>query len=116
MGEEDQVPAVVVPATENSAAHAKRPDGMPVGRPWPKGVSGNPGGRPKALQRLKAMLEPHVEEIAQLIIDQAKKGDQTMMREYLDRLVGKPTVGEPDEEGRQSGGLVLRWKREGEGE
>lgn len=30
----------------------RRPDGLPVGKPWPKGVSGNRKGRPKGLQAL----------------------------------------------------------------
>lgn len=110
MPDDTEKPLAAHPGAENSSGQRV------IGRPWPKGVSGNPGGRPKTVQRLKALLEPHLDEIAAKVIEQAKAGDLPALKEYLDRLVGKPTVGEPDDEGRQAGSLTLRWKKEGEPE
>ncbi|TBH23631.1 hypothetical protein ELG64_09000 [Rhizobium leguminosarum] len=38
-------------------AAARRPDGMPVGTPFPKGVSGNPDGRKPGSVSIKAELQ-----------------------------------------------------------
>lgn len=70
------------------------------GRPFPPGVSGNPGGRPSikpltdALK--KALAEPdektrrtNLEEITRSLIAQAKRGKVDAIGMILDRLEGK---------------------------
>jgi hypothetical protein len=79
------------------------------------GVSGNPAGRPKAHRYLRDLLEPHLEEVAKVVIANAKTGEAQAVREFLDRLVGKATVGEPDENGREVSEVRYRWA-EGERE
>jgi hypothetical protein len=72
-------------------------------KPWPKGVSGNPGGRPKKTQltdACRALLEtvvsgdPHgrtyAEKIAEVICRMAIKGDIRAIRELADRAEGRP--------------------------
>lgn len=77
-----------------------------IGGKWPKGVSGNPGGRPKtkpfkeALQRvIDAMGGP--DAAAQAIMARALTGDVAAFRECADRLDGKvpqSVVGGGDED------------------
>lgn len=76
-----------------------------VGRPFPKGVSGNPSGRPKGSGRLSKayasqMLEPfpndphgrtYAEVIAEKQAQAAADGDVAAAREIADRTEGKPT-------------------------
>ncbi len=68
--------------------------------PWPKGVSGNPKGRPshrklfeEALAR--AVVE-HAEAIAAALVQRALEGDARMMAALLDRLVPRITRHELD--------------------
>ena len=76
--------------------------GNPRGKPWAKGVSGNPSGRPKSnLNRLlsefvakKATVLGRRETYEQLMVQQvvalALKGDKDMLTFVWDRLEGKP--------------------------
>lgn len=55
------------------------------GRPFPKGVSGNPHGRPrgarnKATMRMEALLDEAGEALAEKLIDRSLKGDMAAMR------------------------------------
>jgi hypothetical protein len=71
-------------------------------KPWPKGVSGNPGGRPKKkpiteeLERLLAEKAPHAKgqtwaaRIAEALLHQARKGDVRAVTELANRIEGKP--------------------------
>ena len=71
-------------------------------KPWPKGVSGNPGGRPRKqpiteeLQRLLLEDAPnHSGEkwatvIAEALLQQASKGDVRAISELTNRIEGKP--------------------------
>lgn len=75
-----------------------------VGRPFPKGVSGNPGGRargPKLSTLIAAELEKATVEgsaitkaqvIAARLVNLAEAGDLGAIREILDRLEGKPVA------------------------
>ncbi len=71
-------------------------------KPWPKGVSGNPGGRPKT-KPLTDVLEwlldqeapgargrTYAEVIAEALIKQARKGDVRAIAELANRIEGKP--------------------------
>jgi hypothetical protein len=71
-------------------------------KPWPKGVSGNPGGRPRKklisseLERL--LQEPSTDApgktwaavIAEALLQQAAKGDIRAIGEIANRVEGKP--------------------------
>lgn len=72
-----------------------------VGRPFPPGVSGNPAGRPKtkpfkeALDRVIAKAssdndDQALDAIAQALYDKAKSGDVAALKEFADRMDGKP--------------------------
>ena len=72
---------------------------MPRGRPFPPGVSGNPGGRPAGVsnaanEALKALAEASTpdaqREIAEKIVARARAGDIDFINLYFDRLCGKP--------------------------
>lgn len=47
-------------------AAKKRPDGMPVGKPFQPGVSGNPEGRPPGIPNLEARVRALLDGEAQL--------------------------------------------------
>ena len=78
-----------------------------LGRPWQKGQSGNPGGRPKGLPKISSALhrllmtkpdevyEPHnkADVLALQLYDSATKGDTYACREILDRTEGKVAQG-----------------------
>ena len=71
-------------------------------RPWPKGVSGNPGGRPRKqpiteeLERLLTQEVPNREGqtwatvIAEALLQQASRGDVRAVSELANRVEGKP--------------------------
>jgi hypothetical protein len=71
-------------------------------KPWPKGVSGNPGGRPKKklvtdeLERLLQVEAPNAggrtwaTVIAEALLHQARKGDVRAITELTNRIEGKP--------------------------
>jgi hypothetical protein len=61
-------------------------------RPFPKGQSGNPGGRPKAVatRALRAEItDEDLRAIWRRCIDQAKAGDDRARQTILDRLEGR---------------------------
>ncbi len=71
-------------------------------KPWPKGVSGNPGGRPKKklitdeLERLLGQEAPDATGkswatvIAEALLNQARRGDVRAIGELANRIEGKP--------------------------
>lgn len=66
---------------------------------YKKGQSGNPKGRPPGIEdkrvAMRAMLEPHAEELIAKIVAKALDGDSTAMRICADRLL--PTLKPRDE-------------------
>ena len=68
---------------------------MPRGRPFPKGKSGNPGGRPRDLAGLRELARLHAPEAIEELARLATKGRSeatrvSAIRELLDRGYGKP--------------------------
>ena len=68
----------------------------PRGRPWPKGQSGNPQGRPtrsgpsrahKAAYVAHALFDRKTVRLVDRAIGWAEGGDKTILRAYLERLV-----------------------------
>ncbi len=62
------------------------------GRPFPKGQSGNPAGRPqgsrnKATLAMEVLLDGQAETITQKAIDLALQGDMTALRFCLERVL-----------------------------
>src|SRR3990167_590443 len=78
------------PATENTGVTVP---GHPGLRPWPKGVSGNPGGRPKGVSLAAMIGELLTDEDARAIIrtaiGMAKLGDEKYFRALIERTDGK---------------------------
>ncbi len=69
------------------------------GRPWPKGRSGNPTGKPKGTrhrvtQAAEALLEGEAEAITRKAIELAKAGDTVALRLVLERIL-PPRKGRP---------------------
>jgi hypothetical protein len=62
------------------------------GRPFERGKSGNPQGRPKGARNhatvlVEALLDGEAEAIIRKVIDRAKEGDTTALRLCLERLL-----------------------------
>ena len=61
-------------------------------KPWPKGVSGNPAGRPKgdiSSEIARAVFENNPEAIYQGMVRRLKKGDARVFKVLADRAYGK---------------------------
>lgn len=82
---------------------------MPRGRPWRKGQSGNPKGRPPKDLSLTSLIKEYLEQVPDIIGNDGEKntktwlelialawltgaadGNQALLKELLDRLDGKP--------------------------
>jgi Family of unknown function (DUF5681) len=62
------------------------------GRPFERGTSGNPGGRPKgrrnkATMAIEELLDGEAEGLARKVIDKGLEGDMAALRLCLDRLL-----------------------------
>jgi len=66
-----------------------------IGRPWPKGISGNPAGLPKAIGELRKLAQTHTPEAIDALVTALKdKNGVVRVRAaeaLLDRAWGKPT-------------------------
>ena len=62
----------------------------PRGRPFPKGVSGNPGGRPKEAKQLREVLALKGEEFVRALEKQALEGNTPALLRVVEYLLGKP--------------------------
>ena len=82
---------IAVEHSANSNANTKR---LP-GRPWPKGVSGNPGGRPKGTAALRSKLNGAARQIVDALLDALKDPDGRVRLEAIKiafaYLYGKPS-------------------------
>ena len=84
--------------------------------PWPKGVSGNPKGRPPralAFEDFLKLLDENPEErreLSKVWLARCKAGDFQFFREYLDRSDGKPVpmAEEPESDGDEDTGILVR--------
>src|ERR1019366_5223191 len=67
---------------------------LPIGRPWHKGQSGNPGGRPAVAAEVKAEARRHTKEALDRLVYWMRSDDpQASIRAamaLLDRGCGKP--------------------------
>ena len=73
---------------------APQPAQKVPGRPFPKGTSGNPSGRPRAVatQVLRETItEEDIRRAWEVVISRAHAGDLQAWSLILDRLEGKPT-------------------------
>jgi hypothetical protein len=67
------------------------------GRPFPKGLSGNPGGRPKEIGHVRELAREHTQEAVQTLVDIMRTGRTDSARaaaasELLSRGWGKPSL------------------------
>jgi len=81
-----------------------------VGKPWQKGQSGNPGGRPRIAADVKAEARKHTNEaLDRLVFWMRSEDPQASIRAataLLDRGCGKPTQAV---EGKLTEDCVVRW-------
>lgn len=103
--------------TAENSPEQRRP--VPKGRPFAPGQSGNPGGRPAVSKRIREIAQQHGEEAIQGLLDLARDPEEpgavrkAAWDSILDRGFGRPTVGEPDDDGRQVSEVVYRWAEGG---
>ena len=107
-----------VETVQNSDPITTKQRGRPKNlRPWPKGVSGNPGGRPKsifgraALRQLRKRSEGSESKLIELIdaqIDKAIREHDTRAAEFLrDSVDGRPSAGNGDR--TNIGTINIQW-------
>jgi hypothetical protein len=73
----------------------KQRGGKRRGRPWPKGVSGNPGGRAKEVGHVRELAKKHTEEAIVTLVEVMQNGAPDRARAQaaealLDRAWGRP--------------------------
>lgn len=86
----DAVRAAEPAAVAQNSAPVQR-----VGRPFPKGTSGNPGGRPKGIRALRERLEAHAEALEDALLS-ALEDDDPRVRLDAVKLAFSYLYGKPD--------------------
>lgn len=71
------------------------------GRPFPRGASGNPGGRPRGIRALRERLAEHSEVIEKTLIDALSDEDPRVRLEAV-KLAFSYLYGKPDGDGAGS--------------
>jgi Family of unknown function (DUF5681) len=71
---------------------AENTAGKQRGRPWPRGTSGNPDGKPRGARHratlaAEALLDGEAEALTRKCVELALSGDMTAMRLCMDRLL-----------------------------
>ncbi|MHB8419121.1 MAG: hypothetical protein ACYDCL_13675 [Myxococcales bacterium] len=78
----------------DASAESSTPERAIVGRPFPKGTSGNPGGLPREIREARAALSVHlpraVEILGQLLDNEDPRIALAAASEICDRTVGRP--------------------------
>ena len=82
---------------ENSGQTAERKCG---GRPFPAGISGNPGGWPKVIAEVRDLARQHTRKAIQTLVTVMQSGESDSARvaaanALLDRGFGKPRTDQP---------------------
>ncbi|SUS06239.1 conserved hypothetical protein [uncultured Defluviicoccus sp.] len=82
----DQQAEPAMEPADKTAAKQRR------GRPWPKGVSGNPAGcragsRHRTTLMLEQLMAGDAEAVVRAVVDKARTGDMTAAKIVLDRLL-----------------------------
>jgi hypothetical protein len=93
---------------ENSGETAKRKCG---GRPFPGGMSGNPGGRPKVIAEVRDLARQHTRKAIGTLVKVMQSGESDSARvaaanALLDRGFGKPRTDQPVTLDEMGGGLA----------
>jgi uncharacterized protein DUF5681 len=81
-----------LPEEENSPTATDEGPSNPRGRPFERGKSGNPAGRPKGSRNrtslaVEALLDGQAEAITQKVVELALTGDLTALRLCLERIL-----------------------------
>jgi hypothetical protein len=82
---------------ENSGGTAKR---RGAGNPFPAGMSGNPGGRPKVIAEVRDLARQHTGKAIGTLVKVMQSGESDSARvaaanALLDRAFGKPRTDQP---------------------
>ena len=82
-----------------------------VGKPFKKGQSGNPGGRPKMASDVKALAQDHcaaaIKKLAALMKSKDERTAIAACKDLLDRGIGKAPQAHTGEGGE--GPITLQW-------
>lgn len=100
-------PTKGAPAQNSAGSAAPTPT---RGRPFQKGVSGNPGGRPKIAAEVKAVLEAGSLRAAQKLVELVDCADDRVAHSaaesIVNRVIGKAREAEGVPDGDRLGALV----------